>query len=110
MSGYYHDIMSNNAYSAFQNGIMPMEYWSQERIFAAVRKMKDPRSEEIISQCRDLPFDALKRIFLRYKAGHHVGRRRTRVPFYYVELRGVTPEFIRRIAAEYPTSTGSPVK
>lgn len=110
MSGYYHDIMSNNAYSAFQNGIMPMDYWNRERIFAAVRKSGSPHAQEILAQCQNLPFDALKRIFLRYHAGHHVGRRHLRVPFYSVELRGVTPEFIRRIAAEYPTSTGSPVK
>lgn len=101
MSGYYHNLMSNNAYAAFQNGIMPMDYWNADRIFAAIRKTGVKNAQELIDQCRNLPFEALKRIFLRYKGGHHVGRRWKRVPFYYVEIRGVTPEFIRKIASEY---------
>ena len=81
MSGYYRYSMSNNAISAYDDGLKPFSKWSKTDILCAIKKISPETAELAIK----LHLDELRKEFLKEMEWHHTSSYYNVTEFYGID-------------------------
>lgn len=97
MAGYYNFSMSNNAVAAYDEGEMPLSYWTKSEILE--------RCEDKADMLSVLTKDELKRLFLNESTAHHTSKFYNYTTFYAFDeeaLEDIDEEQVRQIIKARP--------